>query len=457
MKVVRVFSILVCLVLMSAMLQADVLQPVQKTGVLSPSVAQKIENAVNNADYSYLGLVLKQNIKNIDQVAQLRKLGIKLKATKLLRAIRFTLGFELIKGTLQTKPGDLLQIALFMENNLSHYIKKGTHYLPVSATDLAYPIEYDPVTKGRFIILNNVQRALIGIGCRKKVFKCIFYSTNRPELLARAEQSLIKIREWRISQNLMGVRGLFATRALTQHSENGVNYSTIYSEIYRPGALKIIMKREVGLTVREKMKIAVDILVGLDSLHRRHIVHRDLGIENYFVNMSAGKPDVRTIKAVIADFGHAMTTKRAVHVPAQAYVYNVAPEGLYYTTMSGAQYYRTDVFALGSALYRLFYGVAAPWQKKNYLDTSHSVDDNYREFIAKINQVILPKHGILTKKKAATKLTAIESFELLILQMVHSDPAKRGTASELKKRMQRIYRNYLDKELSFDKKQKINK
>lgn len=405
-------------------------------------VCQKIEKAISSSDYIRLGTILRENVITLTQVEELASRSKELKIPKLFRAARFVLSFEFIKGNLETKIGDLLQAALFIEHKLPDYMRKNRYYLPPSTTGLAYAIECDPKTGKKFILLNGIPGSYLGRGCKKVVLKCILYSDLQPEILARAEQPNLGKKEWRITQLFQGSKGLFITRALTRYTVKGIRYAAVYSQIYNRGAIYNIFDKCHEFSDREKMKMALNILTGLAALHKKNIVHRDLGIGNYLVDIGqAENPKKRKITAVISDLGRASEVAEVRGVFPQGNSLFVAPEGLFYDKMKGKEYFKTDVFAVGAMFYRIFYEKKAPWQKKRYLrDSLKKRKETYRQFLAEINADTQPRRLALLQKKTVRPLTPKEAFESLILKMVHSNPEKRGSASDLKEEMLRIYR-----------------
>lgn len=408
--------------------------------VIPPELTRKIQAAVRASNDLYLGRILKENIVTLRELEELYATAGKLKAKKLLRACRFVLGIELIKKDIETRIGDLLQTALFIEGKLPDYIKQRKYYLNSSTTNLAYTIEYDPSTKRAFILLEGVQGAYIGRGFKKTVYKSICYSSTNPEIVARASQARLKKIERQVTDLLRGSKGLFTTYTITEHTENGIRYFAIYSKIYNQGAIYKFLENCGDLSLREKMKIALDVLTGITSMHKKKIVHRDLGTGNYLVEIEGDNVlGRRKITTVISDYGLAEKVSRVKSVFAQGNALNLAPEGLFYNTMKGKQYYKTDLFAVGALLYRVFYRQNAPWQQARFRRDPLSIKrEKYREFVLEIDADTKAKRIAFAVKKMKGVLTPEEAFEYLILQMVHPDPEKRGSAAQMKSEMVRI-------------------
>lgn len=383
----------------------------------------------------------KQARKLVETRAELKRLkqfAREIKSIKLFRAARFALQLDNKRGALKVNPGEIVQIALFIETHLPKFIEKGDYYLKQSSTGLPRKLEYDPESGKTFILLDGVKGSFIGAGCRKRVVRSILYDYLHPQIVARGEQKL-NSRELRVSKILKGGRGLFKTRALTQHSENGQEFATIYSDIINPGSFKTIAEERITFSLREKMKIAEGILRGLTTMHRRNVVHRDLGLGNYLVSITKTKSGKKVVKGVLSDFGSSMEISRAHNVIPQANTSYTAPEGLFFQKMAGSDYFSTDVFAAGCAFYNLFYGHMPAWTKKRYLRrTSTPMEQNYKELIEKIDLITKARREELMQKKQQNLISPGDAFELLILKMLHPDHTKRGTSTELLHEMQGI-------------------
>jgi len=96
------------------------------------------------------------------------------------------------------------------------------------------------------------------------------------------------------------------------------------------------------------------------------------------------------------------------------------------------------VYATGLVLYHLFYGEKASWQDKN-LDSSYPRHFLHEYLIRKIIQATQSRRRELTSKKLENPLSSQEDFELLVLQMLHTNPKWRPTATKLRQTMQSIF------------------
>ncbi|MBS0634361.1 MAG: protein kinase [Verrucomicrobia bacterium] len=327
---------------------------------------------------------------------------------------------------------------------ISNFIKYQTDpeicYYPKEKTGLSHTFEYDPSTKRHFIVLDG-EDAYLASGKKKTVSKALMLKKGGVELVARGEQTLEMDTELRITKQFRGFKGLFQTFGICHHEENGQQYHTIYSKLYVPGSLKQVYNHNYTLTFYETLRAARNIARGLTTLHKRGIVHRDLGIKNYLINIPEGEPGRRKIEACIADFGRAEHTASVVSDKrVQGNTTYMAPEGHFYQELTRNSHKRLDVFALGCIYYRLFYGKKGKWQRKNYVSRDpRPIVERYEE------HKLLIKKGTLKRRKQLENMqyrTNRQDFEYLILQMLSTKPSKRPTAEQVFKRLDKIYKRF---------------
>src|SRR5205807_7482048 len=123
---------------------------------------------------------------------------------KLMRASRFALAFIKQREKIDFPPGELLQIALYILEKLPQHIRQGEYFLSKTDTGLTQPIEYDPVTKQTFIILDGVSGAYLGKGSSKTVAKTILFDPQAPEIFARLKPNRPKELELHLMDILKG-------------------------------------------------------------------------------------------------------------------------------------------------------------------------------------------------------------------------------------------------------------
>jgi serine/threonine protein kinase len=364
--------------------------------------------------------------------------------------VKATIAFRASKNHLKISTGDFLQTALFIESKRAKYINEKKYHLSRKETGLKFPLTIDRETGTYFIDLEGDRRTFIGQGKKKVVTKAILYDSILPKVVARGEQLLDKNseagfiyelkREMRMTQILRGTSGVFSVLGVDQHRRDDKEVVNIYSKLYHPGQLQAaLLDKKVQLSMYEKMRAALDILQGLESLHTRGIVHRDLGARNYLINIPSGPPGHRNVEVVIADLGRAEFITEVGFTKVQGNTTYAAPEALFHDQMKCEKYFATDVFAVGCTLYFLFHEKQAPWQEFRYLkDLKRSVQDRHRELVSRINQSTEQRRLELTAKRGAGIISRRENFELVILRMLHVDPHKRGTAMELRQQLESV-------------------
>lgn len=410
------------------------------TVTLSPTLASGSEKSLKRDlkkhRYEQVARALNHSSLKLHKLKQIAK---QTRSSPLMRAVDATYKISKVTKKLKLPTKKILQAAFFCETcPITQGVRKSRYFSKQKST-LAYSIEFDAKTHNYFILLDG-KKSAIGKGKKKVVKKAILYDHKKPKLLARAEEQQDDKNELKITKELQGGQGLFQTHALCRTRRNQKNYNSYYSKIYSPGSLQSILVVNFPLSAYEKIQIATQSLQGLQTIHAKGIVHLDLGARNYFVNISKGEPGKRTIDACLADFGRAQFLKKLKNViKVQGNTTYVAPEGLYPEKMQPTDFYQTDIFAMGCVFYRLFYGVKCPWQDISYVkDTKRPIEIRYTELANRIRQHTEARREHLLSRPQ-DQLSTEEKFELLLLTMLHIDPSKRGTTSELCQQMQQLH------------------
>lgn len=389
--------------------------------------------------FQRVGVSLKKEIGHSISLTTARKIAIKARSSALLYAVDATSNFSKKKKPLLLPVGDFFQAALFIEANFPSFIARKQYYLPKQKTNLAVDLEYDPETQATFIVPDRNASSFLGSGAVKTVYKSILYDRAHSEVVARGQQSFIIARELEITKLLQGAPGIFDIKGfgyLKKHSVTGV---TIYSKLYNPGAIRNAFKQQVKLSLQEKMQVALNILKGLDSMHRLKIVHRDLNAGNFLIDVPEGRPGNRKVVAVIADLERSNYSREVAHSKVQGNSTYTPPEGLFLKKMTGSKYYAADVYALGLVFYHLFYEKKPVWQDRSYVqDVPGPLSVRYRELVRRINQETRLRRLQLYAKKRAGTISVREEFEYMILRMVNPNPKGRGTAASLRKLMETL-------------------
>ena len=321
-------------------------------------------------------------------------------------------------------------IALFAETELRTDIAKRRYYWPDHR--FGRELQYDKETARFFIHLGTKHVEPIGEGRKKVVTNTILYDRSHPVVMARGVCDCNIRPEMKAMEHLRGLPGLLQAEALMVHkSHSGKKYMTIVTKIYRPGCLKNVLEdRSFKLTLKERLKIAYDILTGIASMHTHGYVHRDLGARNYFVDIKGGKNGKRHVAAVVADLGRAIPVSHAVDVAVQGNSGYMAPEGFTRKKMKPKGYMASDLFAVGCVFWQLYYGHLPRWHK--FFNQSGSVHQRQAAFVRMLNRV--RSHLIqrlLKKQERGSTLSRGDRFLALILRMTDPNPRARGNATEL--------------------------
>ena len=330
---------------------------------------------------------------------------------------------------------NFFKTALFITSGKLASFTKKHRYLTPSLTGLDDTIEYDPKTKKVFILLERYDDAFLGKGNKKSVYKSILFHRTNPKILARAEQSVPMITEKRMYQKMQHASGVVKARAFTSHTRDGIKYNTMYFDLFNPGAFNKVFFSENQFSLKEIATIVKDVLTGVESFHRRGLVHRDLHSRNFLIDIHKGKKVHKRIDTVIADFGRTISIKNAKGVPVQGGRYFRAPEGINPARMKGKDYFASDIYAIGCVFYELFYHKKPSWQRA-YLKSFTITDaEKKRELIMSLKEATDTRRKLLEKK---SHLDPKRQLELLILKMVQVNPKKRGTAKKLRQKAESI-------------------
>jgi serine/threonine protein kinase len=328
-------------------------------------------------------------------------------------------------------------ITLFAESGLADEALKGKHFWATQR--YGRELQYDSEMQSFYIHLGTRGVKPLGVGKKKVVTRTIQYDRFHPCVMARGTSKQNMKKEMKAMRALRGLPGLLSAESLMTHKDprSKKRVMTLVTKIFNSGSLQDVMDNpSLKLSLRERLTIATDIVTGLASMQKHKYVHRDLGARNYFVNIEGKKVGRRQVRAVVADMGRTIPVSKARDVPVQGNKGYIAPEGFFRSKLRRTDYYGTDLFAVGTVLWRLYYGRPAPWQVRRFFSISgKSLKERHKLIIASIKRARRGPLGRLRDKiKHHKKLTLSDKFAQLVLQMTDPIAKKRGTAQELKKR-----------------------
>ncbi|MCV7172699.1 protein kinase [Mycobacterium manitobense] len=204
------------------------------------------------------------------------------------------------------------------------------------------------------------------------------YRAKHPSL---PRSDAVKVLSAEMSQDQM-FRARFLREADMAATLDHPNIVTVYNRGETDGQLWIAMQYVAGsdadrettsgrMTPARAVHIIGEVAKALDYAHRRQILHRDVKPANFLI----GSDDDGEERVYLADFGIARAVDEAVGLTqtgtVMASVAYAAPEALEGSHID----HRTDIYALGCALYRLLTG-ATPFSKSGGLSavaTAHLI------------------------------------------------------------------------------------
>ncbi|MCZ8382510.1 protein kinase [Mycobacterium sp. CPCC 205372] len=204
------------------------------------------------------------------------------------------------------------------------------------------------------------------------------YRAKHPSL---PRSDAVKVLSAEMSQDQM-FRARFLREADMAATLDHPNIVTVYNRGETDGQLWIAMQYVAGsdadrettrgrMTPARAVHIIGEVAKALDYAHRRLILHRDIKPANFLI----GSNDDGEERVFLADFGIARAVDEAVGLTqtgtVMASVAYAAPEALEGTHID----HRTDIYALGCALYRLLTG-ATPFSRSGGLSavaTAHLI------------------------------------------------------------------------------------
>lgn len=175
------------------------------------------------------------------------------------------------------------------------------------------------------------------------------------------------------------------------------------------GSLSRFIERRRGkLSMDKKIHILLDIALGMQYLHARNIVHRDLKSDNILIHRS----DV----AKVADFGISRFVSEALdHTRGVGTARYIAPE-----VVQGEKYdNKCDVFAFGIIMYEILMETTQPYGSNSYgIEYKVASDADFRPKIPsemeKTSDVVVARYIELMRKCWAAYPIERPSFTKII-------------------------------------------
>ncbi len=297
--------------------------------------------------------------------------------------------------------------------------------------------------KGPIYLVMDVLAQRLGSGAAKTATRTIELQTGkifafvRPKFLfteAKDEKEAALLREhsfqglWRESEFLLQLRGtpgIICALERFRFQIDGAKHLVVIENRYEDGPLEkvfneLIDKKSQAAGYEEKaIAIALQLLTGLEQLHRLQIIHRDIKPDNILCDWSG--PSLP--EAVLCDFNGACTVRETREL--KQFVFSPlygAPEAVdAYLRSKGtaesapASPFGLDIWAMGLTLYQLFFLERFPWY------STVSTKENIKLTFDRIRSL---KEGWIPQKWAAHR------FYPLISAMLRVDPKQRTDAKK---------------------------
>lgn len=399
-----------------------------------------IKTYIEAKEWHLLGLMARAALNDKVSLADLEKVAQETNCEPFINALGATKKIRALSSDLGINRAELVRLALFLETELEPAVASTGNYLSRRKTGYGCTIEHDPVTKHTFIHLNPKGKKQLGKGVKKTVSKAILYDSKKPELIASCTTSLPLHTEIHALEKMKEASGIVKLYAKTERttSEQTKVY-TLMCELYRGGSLAQVQSRNVRFSFKQKLDIALQILTGLDELHEKKLVHRDLTTKNVLLDYDkVGKRKSRKIKAVLCDLGRATTLEKALAVKPQANMAYMPPEGIIYEKLEGKDYFATDIYALGCVFQQLLTSKKCPWidliNLKNPTQPGAVREAKYVYDLTKYRKARFAR----MKKNSSNNASSRDRFEKIILTMIHPDPNRRSSAKALRQELELI-------------------
>jgi serine/threonine protein kinase len=307
---------------------------------------------------------------------------------------------------------------------------------PSKITQLPCLIEGFPPLRGYLIRNLPGKSCTIGRGVHKVVTKAIFYG-KKPRIIADCSSDDSGAEEIAVLNKLGKCPGIVSFLGAVTRSQN--SYS-IYLEYYSEGSLRKKVKQGYTFSTNQMLKIAKDVVRGLNEMHSRHFVHRDLHTGNILLHLtSSGLFD-----AALVDFGKTINIQNAGNRSVPQAAKNRNPPEALLMPFSSLNRYLVDVYAMGCNFYYMMWGHSTPWEWKYNVYSLDALSPQFRkkmhkQMVSKYKWLKYKKIGALLKKKwRGESLSKKDEFQILIFQMMDPEPHRRPDTESLLKRLHRL-------------------
>lgn len=407
--------------------------PPATVSTVSP-LLQDLNNTIATDNYTQIAQFIKSNFPSQITLSDIQQAAIAKSNIPLQNAVEATKNASLKK--IRFSQLNFLLCAWYIEKQLPFDIFNKSYFTKNSLVPA--DIEYMSKTKNIYIHLPD----RVGRGHKKKVYKSIMYTIANSHVVARCMQKGSINSEAKMHIKLGSEPGVMKVFDYSVRKVHGLLTTTLMAKLYNQGDLENVRKKGNILSTRERLQICLQVITGLESIHKAGYIDRDLKPLNILVNITKNLngTNAKIVEGVITDFGRAIATKKAKHVDAQWPKPNRAPEAVIFKTLRGKDYEKTDIYALGTILYAFMLNKeTAPWTDEK-LVRSHSIYENqkYKELYSIVENGTKKARSSVIHGTPQAKLSVKQQALLLFIQMSDANPSNRPTAAEAKYKLQQI-------------------
>lgn len=188
----------------------------------------------------------------------------------------------------------------------------------------------------------------IGTGGMSDVYKARCHKLNRLVAIKVLKQEFSENESFveRFSTEAQAAACLIHPNIVTVYDvgeENGMYY--IVMELVDGITLKKYIEKKARLSVKEAVTIAIQIAMGIEAAHNKHIIHRDIKPQNIIISKEG--------KVKVADFGIAKAaTSNTITSNVMGSVHYTSPE----QARGGYSDEKSDVYSMGITLFEMLTG-----------------------------------------------------------------------------------------------------
>lgn len=292
------------------------------------------------------------------------------------------------------------------------------------------PCEIERLHSPSAVVLRHFHHSFeIGRGAHK-VVKKVIWCDSHPRIVAECDSDDSARHELHFLRKFAGVHGIIPLLGSIEKS-HGKRY-LFYQEYFSGGSLSRNFQNNVKFSKAQVLKIAKDVTHGLQAMHKKKIVHRDLHGGNILLRPMANG----LFEAALVDFGKTEYADRVKgDIPQGARARN-PPEALR-VKWSRLNRFLVDVYALGCNFYQLVWRTAVPWGF--IYDVHHMGHYSWSERKHRYEKIVSVYRAerekrigqILRKKAAGIPLSTYEKFKVLVFKMLDYQPQRRPPLSQV--------------------------